>query len=334
MGGLRQWMPRTHWTFLIATLAIAGLPPLSGFFSKDEILWKAWSSAHGSPVLWAVGALGAGLTAFYMFRLVFMTFYGTCRADKETQQHLHESPNSMTVPLIALAFLAVIGGWIGIPAALGGGNQFEHFLAPVFESAPHAAAAAHGALAHGAEALHGAAGAADAHGAAAGAAAAVHGAASHGHDPLEYILMAISVGIALTGITLAHRMYIANPAIPGRLAAGARGIYQTLYNKYWVDEAYFATVVAGIQGLSRFLALFDAYVVDGIVNGMGYLTRAAAWVGGAIDKYIVDGMVNGVAGVTKLFGGGMSRLQSGVIQNYVFAVFGGLIVLIVIMRFF
>ena len=337
MGGLRRWLPRTHWTFLIATLAIAGVPGLSGFFSKDEILWQAWSSPHGSPILWGMGALGAGLTAFYMFRLVFLTFYGTCRADHETQHHLHESPQSMTLPLVVLAVLAVVGGWIGIPAALGGGNRIEHFLAPVFETTAPAAVAVEGAAAaHAGAAVEGTA-AAPAAVEAAGAATsglAGHTVAAHGHDPMEYVLMALSVAIALAGIGLAHRMYIANPALPGQLAARTRGVYRTLYNKYWVDELYFATVVAGTRGASRWMAWFDAYVVDGIVNGAGYFARGAAWIGGAIDRYFVDGLVNGVAAVIRSGGSGISRLQSGVIQNYVLAVFGGVIVLIAIMRFF
>jgi NADH-quinone oxidoreductase subunit L len=321
MGGLRAWMPRTYGTFLVSTLAIAGIPPLAGFFSKDEILWKAWSSSHGHAALWVVGAVAAGMTAFYMFRLVFLTFFGECRADEETRKHLHESPNSMTMPLIVLALLAVIGGWIGIPAALGGGNQFEHFLAPVFEAPSvdprHAGEAGHAAAAGVRFQL---------------ASSSTDG--GQGHDPLEYVLMLASVLIALTGIGVAHLMYVRNPALPGRLAVALRGTYTMLYNKYWVDEFYFATVIAGIKGASRLFNTFDAWVVDGIVNGMGYLARGAAWLGGVIDLYVVDGLVNLIGFVIRLFGGGASRLQTGVIQNYVLAVFGGVIVLIVIMRLF
>jgi len=330
MGGLRKWMPRTFWTFLISTLAIAGIPGLSGFFSKDEILWKSWSSAHGHPALWAVGALAAGMTAFYMFRLVFLTFFGECRAAEETRKHLHESPNSMTMPLVVLAVLAIVGGWVGIPAALGGGNEFEHFLAPVF-AAPGAASPGHGAEpGHAGEAGHAMAAAVHVR----LASAAADGAAGHHHDPLEYVLMALSVLIALSGIGLAHLMYVRNPALPGALAARTRGVYQLLYNKYWVDELYFATVIAGVRGASRVFSTFDAWVVDGIVNGMGSLTRAAAWLGGAIDRYIVDGLVNFLGFLFRSFGGGVSRLQTGVVQNYFLAVFGGVIVLILIMRLF
>ena len=153
MGGLRKYVPVTFATMFVATLAIAGIPGLSGFFSKDEILWQAFSSSHGSPVLWVIAALAAGITAFYMFRLVFLTFFGKSRMDPEVEKHAHESPWTMTVPLTILAVLSVAGGWIGIPAVLGGSNLFEHWLAPVFH--PVAAAGAHGAAAgaaHGAEA--------------------------------------------------------------------------------------------------------------------------------------------------------------------------------------
>jgi NADH-quinone oxidoreductase subunit L len=152
-------------------------------------------------------------------------------------------------------------------------------------------------------------------------------------EPLEYALMIVSVLVALIGIGLAHRFYIREPALPGRLAERFRGAYRTLYNKYWVDELYGATVIAGTRGASRWLAAFDAHVVDGIVNGVGLLTRAAAWIGGAIDHWIVDGAVNTVGRGIQWFGSGARRLQTGVIQNYVLAVFGGVIVLVVLMRF-
>ena len=214
---------------------------------------------------------------------------------------------------------------------MGGSNHFEHFLAPVFE-AP-GAAAGHGAdPGHAEDAGHSMANGVQMR--LASAEDEAGGAAGHHHDPLEYVLMALSVLIALSGIGLAHLMYMRNPALPGALAARARGVYTLLYNKYWVDELYFATVVAGVKGASRVCSLFDATVVDGIVNGMGYLTRGAAWLGGAIDRYIVDGLVNFLGFLIRSFGSGISRLQTGVIQNYVLAVFGGVIVLILIMRLF
>ncbi|HXX36206.1 MAG TPA: NADH-quinone oxidoreductase subunit L, partial [Thermodesulfobacteriota bacterium] len=131
MGGLRKKIPYTFWTFFIATLAIAGIPGLSGFFSKDEILWQAFSSPHGYWLLWAVAALAAGMTAFYMFRALFMTFFGQSRVDEHVAHHVHESPKIMTIPLMVLAVLSIIGGYIGVPHILGGANHIHEFLAPV-----------------------------------------------------------------------------------------------------------------------------------------------------------------------------------------------------------
>jgi len=349
MGGLRKYLPVTYRTFLVSTLAIAGLPPLAGFFSKDEILWKAWSSPLGNPVLWALGAVGAGLTAFYMARLVFLTFWGECRADEHTKHHLHESPRSMTMPLVVLAVLAVVGGWVGIPAALGGRNHIEHFLAPVFgvvQSAAdsHAGGAAreghvtefatpgHTSETHAGEGQlpeprRGGVG----HPAPQGT-TGTH-AAGHGHDPLEYVFMAISVAIALFGIGLAHHMYVRRPELPEQLATRFRGVYRTLLNKYWVDEFYAATILRGTHWLSRFLAAFDAIVVDGIVNGAATVTRWVSTFGGGVDHYIVDGAVNGVAWVFRTLGGQARRLQTGVVQSYVLVVFVGVAAIIVLSRF-
>jgi NADH-quinone oxidoreductase subunit L len=238
MGGLRHHMPVTFWTFLLGTIAIAGIPPFSGFFSKDEILWGAFTSAgHGIPWLWLVGASGAGLTAFYMFRLVFLTFFGECRASHDVKHHIHESPWSMTVPLMILAGLSVVGGWIGIPAALQGGNQFAAFLAPVFGQ---------------------------------------HGGGEAHSMTLEIGMMGASVLIALFGIAVAVAMYQVNPEMPARLAALARGIpYRLFLNKYWVDEIYEAAVVQPIVRGSNWLwTFFDAKVVDGAVNGAAEVVMA------------------------------------------------------------
>ena len=143
MGGLKKRMPITFWTFLIATLAITGIPGLSGFFSKDEILWKSFSSDYGSIWIWLIGLITAGMTAFYMFRLVFLTFYGEERMDSHTREHLHESPKVMTVPLSILAVLSVIGGYVGIPHILGGDNRFEKFLEPVMKGVHHSVEGEH-----------------------------------------------------------------------------------------------------------------------------------------------------------------------------------------------
>ena len=178
MGGLRKKIPVTFWTFFIATLAIAGIPGLSGFFSKDEILWQAFSSSHGHFLLWLVAAIAAGMTAFYMFRALFMTFWGECRADDHVKHHIHESPKIMTVPLMVLAVASVIGGYIGVPHVLGGANHIHEFLAPVLGGgAPPEKA--HAGIAILSQAW------------ASGGEVGGHSAA------IEFIMMAVSVAIAL-----------------------------------------------------------------------------------------------------------------------------------------
>ena len=184
MGSLKKHLPVTFTTMFIATLAISGIPGLSGFFSKDEILWKSFSSGHGHVGLWLVGTAAAGITAFYMFRLIFLTFFGPSRMAPEVEKHVHESPYSMTVPLMLLAVLSVAGGWIGIPEALGGHNYFEEWLAPVFGHAAEGAA---------------------------------HGGAHHS-AALEYLLMAGSVGVALCGIGLAYYLYRVRTEKPKEIA--------------------------------------------------------------------------------------------------------------------
>jgi len=345
MGGLRHHMPTTYKTMLVATLAIAGIPGFAGFFSKDEILWKAWSSPHGHPLLWLAGAAGAGLTAFYMARLIFMTFWNENRADEHTRHHLHESPRSMTLPLVLLAILSVAGGWIGIPAALGGGDWFHHFLSPAVEpAAAHGpvltdwdlsaeVAAARGSAEAGAEhADGGATHAGESEHAESAGQASEHGAAgSHGHDPMEYMLMIASVAIGLGGIGLAHRFYVRDRGAPARIAARVPGLYSLVYEKYRIDELYQATILGWTVGLSRFLAAFDNMVVDGLVNLTGHLTRIVSMISGWIDNTFVDGAVNGVAGVVAFFGNRARRLQTGVIQNNTIGIYAGILVIVMIL---
>jgi NADH-quinone oxidoreductase subunit L len=287
MGGLRTRMPTTFWTFLIATLAIAGTPLTAGFFSKDEILWKAWS--QGGPGLWLIGVAGAGLTAFYMFRQVFMTFFGECRADHEVQHHIHESPAVMTLPLVVLAAGSLLAGFLGVPEFLGGAgaNRFDAWLAPVF--------------AHGAHAAH-------------------HGA----HDiAMEWTLMAISVAVAATGVLLAYLLYYRHAFSPARLAAlGGGGPYRLLLNKYWVDELYDATIVRGTLLLARFWAWFDGTIIDGIVNGSAALTRAASALNGVFDNRIVDAIVNALANRTFALGTRLRHVQTGGINAYLYVIVG------------
>ena len=244
MGGLKAALPRTHATMLIATLAIAGVFPLSGFFSKDEILWYAWKS--GQPLLWAVGVIGAFLTAFYMFRLYFLTFRGTSRLTEEAKHHLHESPNSMTLPLVILAVLSAVGGLVQVPL-IERGQRLDSFLEPVFADVSRVVG---------------------------GAAHAGHAAGEMG---LEIALMFISLVVALSGIYVAYRFYVVDPGAPKRLAERVKGIYALLFNKYWVDEIYDAKIVQPIvRGSVQLWKRVDAAVIDGAVNGIGREIERAA----------------------------------------------------------
>jgi NADH-quinone oxidoreductase subunit L len=225
MGGLYPHARNTAVTFLIAWIAISGIPPFSGFFSKDEILSAAYHEGYGG-VFW-LGVLGAVLTAFYMSRLVFLTFFGESRTDASAGEHLRESPSVMTVPLMVLAFLAAVGGFIGVPEALGGGNWFGHFLAPTVGE---------------------------------------HMAGEH-HGLGEGVLIAISVLAGLTGIGAAYLMYMMKKVDPDKLAADYRPVYTTLLNKYYVDEAYDRTVVWPIRWASEHVLWkgVDVKVIDGLI---------------------------------------------------------------------
>jgi len=249
MGGLRKKTPATYWTFFIACLAISGIPGFSGFFSKDEILWKAFSSPQGHTLLWLLAATTAGMTAFYMFRLFFGIFHGKCRASEEVQHHIHESPKVMTVPLIILAFLSLAGGYVGIPTVLGGENRIEEFLAPVFgHSTTHNASTGVGfSLVSQAWAS---------------AEAGVHEAS------LEMTLMAASVLIALIGIALAYLFYLKNQDLPRRFTDSFARLYHVVHNKYFVDEFYEFLFVRSILKVGLFLLkTVDIGLIDGLVNG-------------------------------------------------------------------
>ncbi|MFH1810082.1 MAG: NADH-quinone oxidoreductase subunit L [Pseudomonadota bacterium] len=284
MGGLHKKMPITAWTMGLSTLAIMGLPPLSGFFSKDEILWMAFASPRGGPAIWAMGFVGAGLTAFYMWRMMFMTFSGSTRGlSEKARHHLHESPASMTVPLIILAFLAVVGGWVGIPAIFGAfDNYFTLWLDPLFVTA-----AAHpgnvGLFAAG-ESL-----------------AAELELTVHSHAA-EWGLMGGSVIIGLAGLALAWALYKGGPApftarVPKMAGVGA--VYRTLLNKYWVDEGYAIFPVGFVHVLAR------------VCNRV-------------IDVVFVDGLLTKVAPlVVRVTGGAVAWVQNGDAQRYMaFVLFG------------
>ncbi len=260
MGGLRSKLPVTFATFMTATLAIAGIFPLAGFFSKDEILWGAWSS--GNRIVWGVLLLSAGLTAFYMFRLTFLVFYGTYRGDRSTFDHAHESPKAMTVPLVILAALSVAGGWIGIPAVLGttffGGdvNAFHRWLSP-------ALAAAHTEGAKGSET----------------------GAS------LELALMAGALAIASAGIALAFVIYRRREGAAASIARRFRLVHTMWRNLYWVDELYEAAILKPFYAISRFAVGFDRFVIDGAVNATGVVADIA----GQILKLFQTGYVRNYA---------------------------------------
>ncbi len=239
MGGLKGKIPVTFWTFLIAALAIAGFPGLAGFFSKDEILWRTFLEAK---VLWALALLTAGLTAFYIFRLVFSVFYGQPRMDKKVAAHVHESPKMMTIPMMVLAVLSVIGGYIGVPKILGGNNWIEGFL----ESSLGWHVPVLGVVEP-----------------------------PHGTPSQEWTLLVVSVAVALAGIGLAYYFYVRKPDLPRRLAKSVGSVYTVVYNKYYVDEFYMAAVVKPLRSLGGFLsARVDGPVVDGIVEGIASLVAA------------------------------------------------------------
>ncbi len=289
LGGLHKHMPITSWTFLIGTLAIAGCPLFSGFFSKDEILWQAFSSSHGgSALLWLVGFLAAGMTAFYMTRLVCLTFFGECRADEHAREHLHESPPSMTVPLILLAAGAVLVGYVGVPEVLGGKNHFHHFLAPVFGSGHPAA--------HGGGVLH---------------------EGAHHSVVLEYSLMVASVVIAALGAFAAYYFYLRDTSIPSSLATAVPRLYRTVYNKYYMDEIYRAIVILPVLAIGRFLAFFcDLKVIDGIVDGSAIGTTKVSSGSKWVDDTFVDGAVNGTAWTVLSSGKVLRHVQTGKFQTF------------------
>jgi NADH-quinone oxidoreductase subunit L len=282
MGGLRKKIPITFWTMTAGTLAIAGIPLLSGFFSKDQILWKAWSSPYGSHAYWAVAVLTAFLTSFYMFRLWFLTFFGEFRGAQPraaglheqpqadtTHRRVHESPWIMLAPLVVLAILSVIGGYVGVPHALGGENRFGKFLTPVFSVSAEAMPADE----HAGEPM-------------------PQAAAEHAERNLELLLMAVSVGAALTGLLLAWLLYYRRRDLPERIAAWLGGIYDAVRNKYYVDEAYNALLVQPlIEGSSRLL-----------------------WRG--IDAATIDGAVNQSAETAQDISNALRRMQSGNVRSY------------------
>ncbi len=278
MGGLKQWMPITFATFFISVLAISGFPPFAGFFSKDEILWLAASNHHWS--VWFFAVCGAGITAFYMFRQLFMTFYGKCRADHHTQEHLHESPSVMTMPLVVLAIGALFAGFIGLPGVLGG-SQFAHWLEPVI----HAHAEEHGSLAL----------------------------------EWSLMAVSVSVAVLGAFVAyLVYRREALSPETFSGLAGGV--FYRLFDRKWYFDEIYQFIFVNGSLVLANLLSAFDKYVVDGIVNGAATVTRFVSWLNGLFDAYIIDGIVNAVANIIFWIGNKFRRVQTGNINSYLYGI--------------
>jgi NADH-quinone oxidoreductase subunit L len=295
MGGLRKELPITYWTFLIGAIAIAGVPPLAGFFSKDEILFKTFANGH--VILWVIGVLTALLTATYMFRLVFLTFHGESRSTDHGQGghvghgghgqgHLHDAPPAMALALIVLAIGSVGAGWIGVPHALGGSNRIEAFLEPAFEA--HAMAPANEFTV--VEGRRAAAPAEEAH--------------PEPAKSTEFLLMGISVGAAVAGILLAMYFWLASRASAENIARSAGGFYRLLLNKYYIDELYDAVVVRPINALSTTVLWkgADAALIDGSVNGVGQAVRGTSAV--------------------------LRRLQSGSVRAYAASLFLGVVLIL------
>jgi NADH-quinone oxidoreductase subunit L len=359
MGGLRHKMPITFVTMLIATLAIAGVPFLAGFYSKDAILASAlvFGMERGTHyVPFVLGIAAAALTAFYMFRLLLLTFTGKPR-DQEKYDHAHESPWMMTVPLSILAVLSIIGaGWKG-PTD----GWFARFAAPYDLPAisaeyevPAAAAATTEAgnvaladAAHEADTSdHSTESATSSHDEASHAEVTDHGEAIHatgagqGHDEhTEHIhhvahqrAMMMSIIVAALGIFLAWLTYGIRVIKSERLQAALPGVHHVLQKMYFFDDIYAATIYRGLLAWNAFVAGFDRIVIDGIVNGFGYLFRFVSWLVGLFDNWIVDGLVNGIGAVMQGTGEVFRRVQTGRLQTYLIYVCFSILILVFVYR--
>ncbi|MFN2370427.1 MAG: NADH-quinone oxidoreductase subunit L [Candidatus Krumholzibacteriia bacterium] len=352
MGGLRRKTPITFVTFLIATLAISGVPGFAGFYSKDGILGStlAFGMTDGHYLPFILGITAALLTPFYMFRIVFLTFFGKPR-DQHRYDHAHESGPSMTIPLMVLAVLSIIAaGW-----QTASEGWFSRFVAPYdlaaisaefnLEDAPAGAAGLveHGEAVHdevaAAEPAHGMADthAADTH-AADPHAADAHAADAHGddhhdvHHTAHVRAMIMSIIAATLGILASWLVYHRRLVDTAKVQARLHGVYTVLQGQYFFDEFYAATVYRFTLWWAAMCRAFDTYVIDGIVNGTGYLTRAMSMVAGLMDRFIVDGAVNGVAAVLQGAGEGFRRLQTGRVQTYLVYASASLVVLVLVYR--
>jgi NADH-quinone oxidoreductase subunit L len=314
MGDLHRRIPVTHWTMFIATFAIAGIFPFAGFFSKDAILWETWSREGGAyRILWGIGFITALMTAFYMFRLMYLTFHGRPRMSHDVEHHIHESPASMTVPLVTLALCAIVAGWLGWPQSLGGSDRFTKFLEPVFspEARVLQVEGQTGQLYEGAK--------------------------EEGHNTsTEWLLMAASLAAAGLGWGMAWRSYRhADKGYAEPIAAASPPVYNTLLNKYYVDEGYdyvftgrrkVGDVRLGVMGLGEASSWFDSHVIDGAVNGAGRITRLFATISSWWDKWIIDGIgVNGPAILARMLSYPARLFEWGQVQWYALVMTAGLV---------
>jgi NADH-quinone oxidoreductase subunit L len=315
MGDLRTRIPTTYWTMFIATLAITGIPPFAGFFSKDEILWQTWTSEGGAyRVLWFIGYATALMTAFYMFRLVYLTFGGRPRMSHDVEHHIHESPASMTMPLIVLAVMSLFAGFLGWPHSLGGSDRFARFLDPVFSRGEAQVLKAEGKS---------------------GQVAAGEKEEEH-TSPTEYLLMFLSVAAAGAGYFMAGRAYkTADKNYAEPIASASAPVYNILLHKYYVDEGYdyvftgrrkVGDVRLGVMGAGEASSWFDSHVIDGTVNAAGSLTRGSATFSSWWDKWIIDGIgVNGPAILARMLSYPARLFEWGLVQWYALVMTAGLV---------
>lgn len=383
MGGLKKYLPTTYKTMFIGWLAICGIFPFAGFFSKDEILWKTFSTNifGGSKVLWFVGFITAGMTAFYMTRLIGMTFWGeerfrkvhaggeadeahaaahdkglkphdaaraaaddrphhqpgehvgahdaTDRLDAQGVAHghfePHESPRSMTLPLIVLAVGSIVVGWLGFP---GGArvNLFERWLEPVIVDVNRTPATRF----HSAEAAPGASSASAPAEASAVETSAAHEEAAHeGISGIELLLMALSLAVALGGIYLGRVFYVKRPDLPKVWAAKLRPLYTLSFNKWYWDYLLDVKGVEAGKAVNDALWDVDSQLVDGGVNGSAWVTRFWAGVSGWWDKWVIDLAVNATGWITRAGSFVLRTVQTGFWQNYALLFAAGLFVILI-----
>jgi NADH-quinone oxidoreductase subunit L len=265
MGGLAKKIPATYWTLVAGALALSGIFPFAGFWSKDDILGQVWK--NGKYYLWVVGIIAAFITAFYTFRMIFLTFFGNERPAHGDEHHVHKNPLTMIVPLVVLAIASLLGGFLGLPGKLG---VIQAFLEPVFAPANH-----------------------------------ILGVEEHSLAAIDYILMVVSLLVAMAGIALAWLMYIRRTDLPEKVGAKLQPLYQVVYNKFYVDEFYNAT--------------FVRLAVDG-----------SRWVWKNFDEKIIDGAVNGTGWVWQHAGMAIRPVQSGRVQNYLLWMFFGVFVIVTV----